>query len=348
VRALFIGSVAALALGASAALAADLPLAVKATPAPPLPAVNWTGCYVNGGGGYGMWNQDHFTETFPAPSVALSSTTTTGGRGWFGVVGGGCDYQFTALQHDFVVGVLADYDFMNLSGTFQDSAIGFGDTERERSAWAAGGRIGYLVTPSVLTYVNGGYTQSRFDQVNYSVLFIPPPAIPSGSSISANTYRGWFIGGGTELALEWFPGLFWRNEFDMRATAQPICRSRPVLFWHPALQFTRTSRCKRFRPSSSTSSIGRDSRVPRQRQISRSRLRPRRRPRRTGPAVTLPVVVATACGTTLHRNLAGSLHPNFIDRHDRGPRLVRYGRRRLRLSIQRAQGEHRGWRIRRL
>jgi outer membrane immunogenic protein len=98
VRALFIGLVSALALGAGAALAADLPLAVKATPAPPPSAVNWTGCYVNGGGGYGMWNQDHFTETFPAPSVALSSTTTTGGRGWFGVVGGGCDYQFSALN----------------------------------------------------------------------------------------------------------------------------------------------------------------------------------------------------------------------------------------------------------
>jgi outer membrane immunogenic protein len=175
-------------------------------------------------------DHDHFTETFPAPSVALSSTTTTGGRGWFGVVGGGCDYQFTALQHNFVVGVLADYDFMNLSGTFQDSAIGFGDTERERSAWAAGGRIGYLVTPSVLTYVNGGYTQSRFDQVNYSVLFIPPPAIPSGSSIPANTYRGWFIGGGTEFALEWFPGLFWRTEYRYASYSSADLPIAPGLF----------------------------------------------------------------------------------------------------------------------
>jgi len=97
VRALFIGLVSALALGAGAALAADLPLAVKATPAPPPSAVNWTGCYVNGGGGYGMWNQDSYIEGTTPVIIPGSPNATAGGRGWFGVAGGGCDYQFNLL-----------------------------------------------------------------------------------------------------------------------------------------------------------------------------------------------------------------------------------------------------------
>jgi len=41
------------------ATAADL--AVKAPPvAVAAPAASWTGCYVDGGAGYGLWNQDHY------------------------------------------------------------------------------------------------------------------------------------------------------------------------------------------------------------------------------------------------------------------------------------------------
>jgi opacity protein-like surface antigen len=50
---------------ATSVMAADMP--VKARPAPPpAPVYNWTGCYIKGGGGYGMWNQDTtaFEDTF--------------------------------------------------------------------------------------------------------------------------------------------------------------------------------------------------------------------------------------------------------------------------------------------
>jgi hypothetical protein len=50
----FIGLVAALVLTVHAASAADLGLPIKSAPPPPPPGPNWTGCYVNGGGGYGM------------------------------------------------------------------------------------------------------------------------------------------------------------------------------------------------------------------------------------------------------------------------------------------------------
>jgi outer membrane immunogenic protein len=200
------------------ASAADMPL--KAGPmAPPPP--NWTGCYLDAGWGYGMSNTDEFT-TFPG--VPTSNTITVGGRGWLGRFGGGCDYQFgLGGLGNFVVGAFGDYDFMGLSGqnpppdgigggVFANPGVG---TQNEEGAWYAGGRIGYLVTPALMTYFEGGWTQTRFNQLNLTNLVIGAPAI--GVSLPATTYNGGFVGGGTEYALNfsWLPihGLFWRNEW---------------------------------------------------------------------------------------------------------------------------------------
>ena len=114
------------------------------------------------------------------------------------------------------MGAFADYDFMDLHRNFQSSFGGIAGEEKESNAWAVGGRIGYLVTPNVFTYWNGGYTQSRFDQINFS--FTTSPFEPFGA-IGAHTYNGWFIGGGTEIALAGLfglplpAGLFWRSEY---------------------------------------------------------------------------------------------------------------------------------------
>jgi hypothetical protein len=35
-------------------------------------------------------------------------------------------------------------------------------------AWAAGGRVGYLVTPELRGFVSGGFTEARFDTINLS------------------------------------------------------------------------------------------------------------------------------------------------------------------------------------
>jgi outer membrane immunogenic protein len=196
-----------------AAYAADLGPAYKAPrPAPP-PPPSWTGCYVDGGGGYGMWNQDNFSKN---GSVPITDTQTTGGRGWFGQVGGGCDYQFpVAGWGNFLVGVLADYSFMNLHGQFDEQFSGDSGREKESGAWAVGARLGYLATPNLLTYINGGWTETRFDQINLGAF---QTAIPTGAFLPATTYNGWFIGGGTETSLAgWFPslpsGLYLRSEY---------------------------------------------------------------------------------------------------------------------------------------
>ena len=96
---------------AGAASAADLP-----TKAPPMvaaaPALSWTGCYIDAGVGYGMWNQNE-SEFFGGVNTG---TYTTGGKGWLGRFGGGCDYQFNS---SFVFGIFGDYDVSDLKGDVQ-------------------------------------------------------------------------------------------------------------------------------------------------------------------------------------------------------------------------------------
>lgn len=212
-----LASIAGLALLTGSALAADLApapryAAVPPPPAPP-PEVSWTGCNLNLGWGYGMSNSDTNTETFPG-LAPTSLTETQGGRGWLGRGGGGCDYQFSMNGlGNWVVGVLADYDFMDMHGNVDIPGAAFLGEEKETSAWYAGGRIGYLVTPNLLTYFDGGYTQTHFDGVTFSPTGggAPPFTTPSHS------YGGWFLGSGLEYALhfDWLPihGLFWRNEY---------------------------------------------------------------------------------------------------------------------------------------
>ena len=43
------------------------------------------------------------------------------------------------------------------------------EVSAKSSTWAVGGRAGVLVTPRFLTYFDGGYTQARFDGVNYNL-----------------------------------------------------------------------------------------------------------------------------------------------------------------------------------
>jgi outer membrane immunogenic protein len=205
---LLLASLACVAMASGSAFAADMSMPFKASP-PPAPT--WTGCYIDGGGGYGMWNLDQNEENLPR-RIAISPSYTDGGRGWLGRFGGGCDYQVPGIfSGKIVIGAFADYDFMNLNAGFSPGNLSLAGNENERDAWYAGGRIGYLVTPMLMTYFDGGYTQTRFSSVTLSGLAAPIDSMPG------HTYQGWFLGGGTEYALnfDWIPihGLFWRNEY---------------------------------------------------------------------------------------------------------------------------------------
>src|ERR1700692_4117059 len=173
-KTLLAASLTGLALLSGSALAADLPPAPQVYKAPPVmaPAYSWTGRYVNGGLGYGVSNTDHWLETNPG-LVPISGRNTSGARGWLGIAGAGCDYEFPVGGFgNWVVGAFGDYSFMNVHGPMQETL--FQGDVKQSNAWAVGGRIGYVVTPNLLDYSNGGYTQSHFNQINLQVLGVGP------------------------------------------------------------------------------------------------------------------------------------------------------------------------------
>ena len=205
------------ALAVGSAMAADMPAKAPMLMKAPPPAYSWTGCWLSGGIGYGLWNQDH-NVTNPGFTPPVTVSTTDGGRGWLGRAGVGCDYQ---VSSSFVLGLFGDYDFMSLKGSNSPSeviAVGGGPTSpitgntTENAAWAFGGRIGYLVTPSLMTFVDGGYTRTHFTQSNELQTFNGAPITFAYPSYNVS---GWFIGGGTEYQVPWagFNGLFWRSEY---------------------------------------------------------------------------------------------------------------------------------------
>jgi outer membrane immunogenic protein len=188
-------------LVAGSATAADMrPPARALPPAPPPVAVySWTGCYLGAGGGYGMWNQD--ATFFETPEMIPGGHATFGGRGWFGTVQIGCDYQ---IGSNIVIGAFADYDLGSLKGDIR--IFSSEGEEKLKSSWAAGGRIGWLPFQQLLVFVSGGYTQARFDEVRFVNDL-------NRQALAKHTYSGWFIGTGYEYGIGWWPGLFWKTEY---------------------------------------------------------------------------------------------------------------------------------------
>lgn len=186
----------------AAVVAADAGMPVKAPRAAPA-AYSWSGCYVGGGGGYGMFNQ-RIRQIFPGfPNIQANDV---GGRGWFGTVQTGCDYQ---VASSIVIGAFGDYDFSGIKGVLDQANFAAIGTEKLTSSWAAGGRAGWLPTPQLLVFVSGGYTEARFAQINLSSVL----GVPGVFSYPKHTYSGWFVGSGYEYGLNWLPGLFWKSEY---------------------------------------------------------------------------------------------------------------------------------------
>src|SRR3974390_3292407 len=164
-RRMSIAAVAAVSTVAFAqiASAADMPTKAPIVRAPATVAANWTGFYVNGGIGYGMWAADTTTQNPLTGLCRLCANQEQGGKGWLGVIGIGYDYHFAP---SCLVGVFGDYNFSSLKGSIQDQDPFWAGDIRQTSAWAVGGRLGYLVTPDFLGYVNLGLTNAHFSGAN--------------------------------------------------------------------------------------------------------------------------------------------------------------------------------------
>jgi outer membrane immunogenic protein len=204
------------------------------------PAVyNWTGFYVGGGFGYGMFNLDtQWTGVFDPFTMPL--TQKQGGRGWLGTATVGGDFQFSDR---IVAGVFADYDWARIKGNIQYQTAFEVGTVKETAAWAVGARVGWLVTPAILSYINGGYTQARFSEVHLVNNHFGNQLFGANiDTVPGHTYGGWFVGSGVEAKLDGLgpvgQGWFWRTEYRYAkyngATLPNVCTD-PIICPSPPI-----------------------------------------------------------------------------------------------------------------
>jgi outer membrane immunogenic protein len=224
-------SVAALAVSAGAALAADLPSrkGPAVLPPPPPPPPMWTGFYVGLNAG-GAWANSNTVNTgaaglFAAPTweteLAASAALATGQNSAnnSGFIGGGqigYNYQF---YNNFLVGIEADIQGIAGSGSSSSRSGALvpaafpGETivstvSASRSLDYLGtvrGRLGWLATPTLLLYGTGGLAYggvSASTSIFQANLPFTPPFAAGGAF--SDTQVGWTAGGG----VEW---MFWPN-----------------------------------------------------------------------------------------------------------------------------------------
>jgi outer membrane immunogenic protein len=250
-RKTFLVALASFGLLSTSALAADMAVPAYKAPAPPPPAFNWSGIYINAGGGYGMWTAD--SQVFSAGGACVACADRIGGgSGYLGTAGGGFDVQLGSLgfgnwNPTIVAGLFGDYDFSSIRGTIGDPSVGAAGISgyiKDRDAWAGGARLGVGLGSLLFAYTNGGITGHRFDG---TTLVSNVTGAPAGLTTGAFNRTGWFLGGGTETSLSGIlsPGWFWRSEYRYSylgtANIAEVGAPAHVITYKPTVQTLTTS-----------------------------------------------------------------------------------------------------------
>lgn len=189
-RKALLGATAIAALFGTSALAADM--AVKAPPPPPTSLSNWTGCYIGGNVGGGWSNFSAIGARVPTFDWGDQHNSSV-----VGGVQGGCDDQL----NKWVVGIKGQFAFANFDGqNVVPSAPTFLLNSHIQGIGIVTGRIGYLFSPNVLLYAQGGgaWMRQKFD-VNGTIPF------PFLSETATSDRSGYVVGAGVEyeMASNW-------------------------------------------------------------------------------------------------------------------------------------------------
>jgi outer membrane immunogenic protein len=174
-------------LGSVAVAAISVAAETPARAAPP-PVYNWTGCYIGGNVGDG-WAHKLFTPGNNGPEGEGPARM----RSFVGGVQSGCDVQYGM----WVFGAQGMFDWASMHG---DSPFFFGKQYSTHIPWfaTAGGRVGYLVQPTFLIFINGGAAFIRDEHQ-----LVEPPGTIHG--VANLTRSGPMIGGGGE----WMFAPYW-------------------------------------------------------------------------------------------------------------------------------------------
>jgi outer membrane immunogenic protein len=174
-----VGLVASLAF-----IAGILALPVKAA------EPNWTGFYIGANGGYMVQTSRAVDEQ----GIQTFDVSTATDAFTYGVQGG---FDARLGKSNIVIGILASIDWTNADKHLSIGSTTVGDTEIDH-VWAAGGRAGLLLSPSVLLYASGGYAQAKMKT-----------DLGSGTDDKA---KGYFVGAGVEAML----ASGWSTRLDYR------------------------------------------------------------------------------------------------------------------------------------
>jgi outer membrane immunogenic protein len=195
------------------ALAADLPN-VKAPPVFTPPAFSWTGVYVGLNAGWASIydHGDPFCVNQAGVVNGITCNVAIPGaqinaNGFLG--GGQIGYNWQVSQ--FVFGIETDFQGAALKGSVYTGVpialIGGGPPDPpgdfaadERLSWlgTARGRVGFLITPTLLLYGTGGLAYGEVS-VYQNTMFTSGIEYPSAAS---GTRAGWTAGGGFEYAID--------------------------------------------------------------------------------------------------------------------------------------------------
>jgi outer membrane immunogenic protein len=208
-RSLVLGSVAAAALSAGGAFAADLPArgpAVAPAPVYAAPIFTWSGFYVGLNAGYAG---DKFQYPFSGeicpdgcePYGGKPSITSSGG-----VFGAqiGYNWQFASR---WVLGIEADYQWSNIEGKVNINGFldGIGDARLSAGSEVTSfgtvrARLGYGWDRALL-YVTGGWAYGRVKSGGSLSVCDDERDCLDGSLSKRTTGNGWTVGAGLEYAL---------------------------------------------------------------------------------------------------------------------------------------------------
>jgi outer membrane immunogenic protein len=202
----FIFAASLLGLGATGALAADLPSRVAPAPYVAVPAYyDWTGIYggVSAGAAFGRMNAldvtppagGFFTPLVPAGTAGFGFNNTSYALGLH--LGG--QYQWQS----FVFGLEAGYQFTDLKQTIVSPYFPASDTEsaKIRDLYTVVGRIGYAFD-RFLVYGKAGYAGG-------SSTFTAIDNVAGVIYTQKGNHSGYVVGAGVEYAItnNWIAGL---------------------------------------------------------------------------------------------------------------------------------------------